>query len=90
MTPEQRVLRARIANSVRWAHEPDRTAATSPARDAFMARFEKQVDPDGVLDPVERSRRAECAKTAHFQRMALASSRSRGSRKAQCGNQPAA
>lgn len=85
MTPEQRSLRARIANSQRWAQEPDRTAATSPARDAFMRRFEDQVDPNGVLPPDERAVRAESAKRAHFQRMALASSRARSARKAEKG-----
>lgn len=50
---------------------------TQPARDAFMARFEKEVDPDGILTPAERRRRAECAKRAHFTRMALASAKAR-------------
>lgn len=45
---------------------------TAPARRAFMARFEREVDPEGVLDPVERSRRAEHAKRAYFSRLALA------------------
>ena len=42
-----------------------------------MARFEIQVDPKGTLPPDERARRAEHARKAHFQRLALASARSR-------------
>jgi hypothetical protein len=45
-----------------------------------MARFEREVDPDGVLTLAERAKRAEHAKKAYFQRLALksASARSRG------------
>ena len=77
MTPEQRVMRARIAAHTRWANTDDRSAATEPARRAFADRWERLVDPDGVLDPDERARRAEHAKRAHFQRMALRSAQSR-------------
>lgn len=42
---------------------------TGPARKAFLARFEREVDPDGVLDPDERARRAEYAKKAYFLRL---------------------
>lgn len=45
---------------------------TAAARIAFLARFEREVDPDGVLDSAERSRRAEHAKRAYFSRLALA------------------
>lgn len=71
LTPEQRSQRAKIAARARWANS-DTEKGTRPAREAFLARFEAQVDPDGVLDPRERARRAESAKRAHFQRMAYA------------------
>lgn len=45
---------------------------TAPARRAFLARFEREVDPDGKLAPEERARRAEHAKRAYFSRLALA------------------
>jgi hypothetical protein len=77
LTPTQRVLRARIAAHASWAKPADRTARTRPAADAFTARFEREVDPDGELEPAERLRRAESAKKAYFQRLALASSRAR-------------
>ncbi len=44
----------------------DPRVATKPARDAFMARFERQVDPDGTLPDAERRRRAEAAMKAYF------------------------
>ena len=78
LTPAQRVLRAKLAAHASWANTADRTARTRPAADAFMARFEREVDPDGRLDPVERLQRAVSAKKAYFQRLALASSRARG------------
>lgn len=38
-----------------------------------MDRYERQVDPDGRLEPGERARRAESAMRAHMLRMALCS-----------------
>jgi hypothetical protein len=85
MTPEQRRLRSSAAAHAQWAKEPDRTARTSPGRAAFMARFERQVDPDGQLDPAERARRAEHARRAYFLSLALKSSRARAARVARRG-----
>ncbi|WP_245612650.1 hypothetical protein [Actinotalea ferrariae] len=42
-----------------------------------MAKFERQVDPEGTLAPDERARRAEHARKAHFARLALKSARAR-------------
>lgn len=51
------------------------------AYDALLAKFEREADPDGTLDPAERTRRAEQARTAHFTRIgrqgAAASAKSR-------------
>lgn len=66
----------------RWAFEPDRTAATAPGRKAAEERFEKMVDPDGTLDPVERAKRAANARKAHYQKMARLSAKARAARKA--------
>jgi hypothetical protein len=77
LTPEQRAMRASIAAHVQWAKETDPTARTAGARKAFMERFEREADPDGVLDPAERARRAEHLRRAYFTRLALASSRAR-------------
>jgi hypothetical protein len=66
----ERVLIARVAAHTRWAAEADRTAATAPARRGLIARFERQVDPDGLLPEDERQRRAQSALRAHMARMA--------------------
>jgi len=74
LTPSERSLRARLAAHTQ--HAQGRTN-TEPARAAFKARFEREVDPNGVLDPAERSRRAEHARKAHYTKMALASAKAR-------------
>lgn len=45
---------------------------TSPARVAFMARFDRQVDPANELDPVERHKRATYALREHMARLSMA------------------
>ena len=47
-----------------------RDAASAPARAGFKARFERQVDPDGVLDPAERARLAHEAMKAYMTELA--------------------
>jgi hypothetical protein len=59
-------INARIAAEISWAHTADRSARTRPAREAFLKRFEKEVDPDGTLPPRERQQRAEHAKRAYM------------------------
>jgi len=82
MTPAQRALRAKLAAHASWANTTDRAARTAAARKAAHDRFEREVDPDGVLPPDERARRAASARRAHFSRLALLSARKRRSRKA--------
>jgi len=81
LTPEQRVLRARLAAHVMHSRNDSREV-TAPARAAFLAGFEQEVDPQGQLPVEERIRRAEQARRAHFTRLALASSRARATREA--------
>lgn len=78
----RRSLLAKIASHESWAKTDDRSARTAPARAAFLDRFERQVDPDGTLDPAERAKRAKHARTAHFHRLALRSAEARRARKA--------
>jgi len=54
---------------------------TAKARRAFHDRFEEQVDPEGVLPPDERRRRAEHARRAHMQRLAARSAQARRRRR---------
>lgn len=77
MTPEERSLLSSIAANERWADCPDRSAATRPGRERFLAKFEDEVDPDRVLPVAERARRAALKRRAHMQRLALKSARAR-------------
>lgn len=60
---------ASVAANTRWAFEPDRAKATRPGTSAFLAKFEALVDPDGVLSPEERAKRARNALSAHMTRI---------------------
>src|SRR5665647_3846958 len=73
-------LRASIAAHESWSRTTDRSARTAPARAALMARFEREVDPEGVLPPDERARRADHKRRAYFGRLALKSARARRAR----------
>lgn len=81
LTPAQRSLSARAAAHARWSQTSDaeraKFAADAGAR--LMSRWEKQVDPDGLLEPAERARRAKNAERAHMARMGKASSQRRSS-----------
>ena len=77
MSDRRARLRARIAAYTRWALTADPTSATAPARSAFNARFDREVDPDGALPAAERARRAEYARKAYFSRLAYLSAKAR-------------
>lgn len=81
LPPADRRLRARIAAHVSWSRTADPRARTQPARDAAFRRFERLVDPGGTLPAEERRRRAEHARRAEMQRLALRSAQVRRARK---------
>ncbi|MDP9094351.1 MAG: hypothetical protein M3N95_15810 [Actinomycetota bacterium] len=70
-------MRARLAAHSLHARIHDETAHTAPARLAFLARFEREVDPGEKLPLEERRRRADHARKAYFTRLALASVKAR-------------
>lgn len=76
LTPEQRSQNARIAALTRWAHE-DPAANAERGQDGLTRRFEREVDPDNTLPPAERARRVECARRAHFLKLARLSAQAR-------------
>lgn len=76
-----RSLVASLAAHESWANTTDRSARTAPARAALMARFEREVDPEGTLEPAERARRAEHKRKAYYQRLALKSAKARAARR---------
>ena len=69
MSPQDRILRSRIAAHESWANTLDRTARTAPARAALDQRFLDRADGDPV--------RADHLRKAYFSRLALKSSQSR-------------
>jgi hypothetical protein len=75
-----RDINGRIAAEISWARTRDRAARTRPAREAFLMRFEKEVDPDGALPPEERRQRAEHAKRAYMLQLAKRSAAARKAR----------
>ena len=76
-TNTERTLRARIAAHESWARTSDRAARTEKARDALLTKFDRLVDPDGLLSPEERAYRAAQARKAHYTRLALKSAQAR-------------
>jgi len=74
LTPDQRTLRARVA--AHSMHAQGKTN-TGPAREAMQRKFERQVDPDGVLPPDVLAKRVEHARKAYFQGLALKSATAR-------------
>jgi hypothetical protein len=55
------------------AYTQERFAAGYRMQQGLQAKFERKVDPEGKLSPQERAKRAEYARKAHMQRMALKS-----------------
>jgi hypothetical protein len=69
-------LQAQLAaHTMHAKHDARKT--TAKGRAAFLARFDAEVDPEGILSPEERRRRAEHARSAYFTRLALAAVKAR-------------
>jgi hypothetical protein len=80
-SPSELSLRARLAAHMLHARRDPRET-TANGRAAFLARFEREVDPTGELDPSERRRRAEQARRAYFIRLSLAALKARRAKRA--------
>lgn len=59
----------------------DSVDLTRAARETFLSRFEREVDPEGILPEDERRRRAEYAKRAYFATLAAKSAAARKARR---------
>lgn len=77
LTPSQRSQLGKIAADRSWACTVIPAERTEAARSVFLSRFEREVDPDGVLPPRERARQAHHAKRAYFRGLGLRSSLAR-------------
>ena len=86
LSSADRATISRIGAHESWARTVDRTARTAPARAALLARFEHEADPDGLLPPDERARRAGHLRKAYYLRLALKSAQVRRARQAPAEN----
>lgn len=77
LTPEQRSLRGRIAAHARWSRDGDRVGQAKKAQAGLLAKFEREVDPDGKLSPKERRRRAENARAGYMAQLSFLASKAR-------------
>lgn len=80
-SPQFRSQRGRLGAYTSGAKTEDRTARAAPAVRAFLDKFEQEVDPEGKLSTQERAKRAEWARKAYFQRLAMKSAAARKRRK---------
>ena len=83
----ERSLRARLAAYALHAQQDPRET-TANGRAAFLARFDREVDPEGVLEPEERRRRAEQARRAYFTRLSLAAVKARQAKRTAGAKRP--
>ncbi|HSW41270.1 MAG TPA: hypothetical protein VLM76_02040 [Patescibacteria group bacterium] len=74
--PTSRAAAGRLGG-LTTASRNDPKTYTSKARRTFLDNFAAEVDPEGVLPPEERDRRAVAARKLHMARLALRSSRAR-------------
>ena len=70
-------VRHQIAALESWAQTPDRSARSRPGQDGLNAKFEREVDPDGVMSPEDKAKAVEAKRRAHFLRLAQLSAASR-------------
>lgn len=85
LTPAERRTRASTAALVMHsqhsrAEVQEWAKKANDASPAGLGYYESRVDPDGVLEPEERSRRADYLRRAHMQGLALQSSKARRAR----------
>lgn len=78
----------RIGGLTAWAMN-DAQTMVGPAHRGFRARFERLVDPEGTLDPIERTVRADRARRAHMLTLAAASAAARKKTASAEGHSPA-
>lgn len=77
----EKSLQATAAVCTSWANTDDVSARMAPAWAARDARFLKQADPDNVLPPAERERKAAALRKAFYADMARKSVAARRARR---------
>lgn len=71
MSDPLRALAGSAGGHRSWANTSDVRARMEPAWRGQLARFEREVDPNGVLPVDERRRRAESARRAYLAALSL-------------------
>jgi hypothetical protein len=69
----------RIGGLTAWARNDPETMV-GPAHAGFRRRFERLVDPEGILEPRERAVRADRARRAYMLSLAAKSAQARRAR----------
>jgi hypothetical protein len=49
-----------------WSRTLNREERTRPAREAMLAKLEREVDPDGLMSPTDRRKAAENKRKAQL------------------------
>lgn len=80
--PKRRSQIASLAAHTSWARTPVRAERMAPANRAREKKWEKQVDPEGVLSPADRARAAASARAAYYRRLSMAGVEARRARAA--------
>lgn len=76
MTDPVAATRGRIGGNT-LAARTDMRQVAARARAGFYRKFEREVDPEGVLDPDERARRVQHAISAYYARLSLRAAEAR-------------
>jgi hypothetical protein len=66
IVPFRTKTQAAAAAHESWAATPDRSARTLAAREAYLAKLEAQVDPDGVMSDADRRKAAANKRKANL------------------------
>jgi hypothetical protein len=74
-------MASRVGALRSWANTEDRKNRTQPGRDAFLARFENEIDPEGLLSEGQRRERALLLRKAHMLQLSRKSAQIRRDRK---------
>lgn len=67
--PQRRRRAASLAANISWARTDSRAERTAAARRALQAKWETEVDPEGVMAPADRTKAAQAARRAYYQRL---------------------
>jgi hypothetical protein len=84
LSPSERKLRARVGA---YALHAQGGTSTKAASAAFLSRFDREVDPDGLLLPDERARRAAFARKGYMAKLALKASRAHSRQTVKTGSE---